>query len=144
MTALRFTIIFLGLLLLGCDPSPNESANVKTIEKQIWALEHSYIVNHRNADFENLFSAWHDKFLGWPDNLTDPADKDAVIVYIRQRYPVPKSWNFQIDPKGIQVHGDIVINHYILHIAGTSTRVTHTWIREDSQWKILGGMSNRH
>ena len=63
---------------------------------------------------------------------------------------VPGTWSFQIEKAGIQIHGDVAITHFILQRtvdfdAGAavkrSSRVTHTWIREDPQWKIIGGMS---
>jgi len=144
MTGPRFIFLVVMVSFTGCTQPPNESSGITAIEKQIWTLEHTYINHHKNANLEGIFPIWHEKFLGWPDDLPDPANKDAVILYTRQRSSAPKSWDFRIEPKGIQVHGDIVINHYIFHISGTSTRVIHSLIREGSQWKILGGMSNRH
>ncbi|MBN1418606.1 MAG: hypothetical protein JXP34_07490 [Planctomycetes bacterium] len=42
------------------------------------------------------------------------------------------------------------MNHYTIHIPSKdpdgkdeerSMRITHTWLREDGVWKVLGGMS---
>ena len=113
------------------------------IEEQIWALEEVYIANHRDGNIDGIIPIWHDKFLGWPDNLPHPANKKGVIKYTKQRITFPGSWDFKIERKGIQIYGNIVVNHYLLHISGRTTRVIHTWVKENTQWKILGGMSNR-
>ena len=143
MKRLTWTLLLVSFALTACSQDTGVASD-SDIEKEIWALENSYLKNHRDANHDKIASLWHDKFLGWPDNLPQPADKAGVIQYTKQRNAKPGSWNFKIEPKGIQVQGDIVINHYLLKIGGTSTRVTHTWVKEDSQWRILGGMSNRH
>ena len=84
----------------------------------------------------------------------EPADKTAVVGFLKRNAAVPGRWSFEIEPKGIRVHGNVAVTHYLIHTtvknaSGTgiahkrTTRITHTWIRDDSQWKILGGMSSR-
>lgn len=53
-------------------------------------------------------------------------------------------------PSGVQVIVDTVINHYRIRFSGRnlngtkideSIHVSHTWIREASEWKLLSGMA---
>ena len=57
-----------------------------------------------------------------------------------------------IKREGIRVVNDVVITHYLLKISWvddngveqtSESRLTHTWVKEGSHWKIFGGMSNR-
>jgi len=120
----------------------------RTAEAGIWALEQAYWEFNRDADHERIISTWHDKFLGWPDAEPKPIDKEQGARYVRERYAKPASYSFKIDPTGIQVLGNVAVNHYTVHLTwedGTektrSMRITHTWIRDATGWKVLGGMS---
>jgi len=117
--------------------------NQRRISEQIWALEERYITSYRSANFEDLKVIWHDKFLGWPADLKYPANKKAVIKYTKEKNSKYSSWDFKVERMGIQILGNTVINHYNLLISGMTTRVTHTWIKEGTQWRIFGGMSDR-
>ncbi len=73
------------------------------------------------------------------------------MKYLEENYPEPIQVVFQISRKDIRILGDIAITHYLLISSWvdedgieqkSESRITHTWIKEDSQWKILGGMSN--
>jgi hypothetical protein len=53
-------------------------------------------------------------------------------------------------PSGIRIIGDIAINHYGIRFMGRNLdgsnfrgviHVSHTWIKEESQWKLLSGMA---
>lgn len=144
---LRFTWPLLLLFFfcpIGIFASDSE------IEAEIWSLEEAYISGFRDAAHDKVIPMWHEQFLGWPANRTRPADKQAVVAYLKRYAAVHGTWSFEIKKAGIHIHKDVAITHFILHRtvdsdAGMetrrSTRVTHTWIREGSQWKILGGMS---
>lgn len=120
------------------------------VEAEIWGLEEAYISYFRDAAHDKVIPLWHDQFLGWPNSEFRPANKKAVVSYLKRVAPLPGNWSFEIERAGIQIYGDVAITHYIIHrtvnsSAGndykSSTWVTHTWIREDSHWKIIGGMS---
>ena len=113
-------------------------------------LEEDYAAGFRDAADDKVIPMWHEHFLGWPASESRPADKQAVVEYLRKHAAVPGTWSFQIEKAGIQSRRDVAITHFILQRtvdsdAGVavkrSSRVTHTWIRDDPQWKILGGMS---
>lgn len=152
---MKKTTVFLSLMLtlggLGMQAAFGEKKQPE-VEKEIWALEQTYLANHRDANHQQIIPMWHDQFLGWPDDEAKPADIKAVTLRLRRRYPEPASWTFTIEPGGIRVIGNVAINFYTVHFftkddAGQeqkrSRRVTHTWIKDGSQWKILGGMSKQ-
>ena len=152
---MKKTIVFLSLMLalegLGMQAALGEEKQPE-VEKEIWALEQTYLANHQHANHQQIIPMWHDQFLGWPDDEPKPTGIKAVTLRLRRRYPVPAAWTFTIEPGGIRVIGNVAINFYTIHFltkddAGQeqkrSRRVTHTWIKEGSRWKILGGMSKQ-
>lgn len=123
----------------------------ETVEAEIWNLEQAYWEYNRDADHKRIIASWHDKFLGWPDAEPKPIDKEQGARYARKNYAKPASYSFMIEPTGIQVLGDVAVNHYRVHLTSKdgdakerkrSMRITHTWIQSGSGWKILGGMSD--
>ena len=133
--------LFLSLNILQQKTLASDENKESQIEKRIWALEQAYITYHRDAAHEKVIPMWHERFLGWPHSEFRPADKDGVVRYLQRNSSVPGTWSFKIERTGIRITGNIAIVHYNLLIGGTTTRVTHTWINENSVWKILGGMS---
>ena len=122
----------------GANPTPAES--------QIWALEHAYWEFNRDAKHQQIIATWHDKFLGWPDGEPSPIDKEKGIRYVRENYAEPASYAFEIERAGIRILGNVAVNHYAVHLKWKdgkkrSMRITHTWVREENGWKVLGGMS---
>lgn len=122
-------------------------ANQKTAEAQIWALEQAYWEFNRDAEHEQIIATWHDKFLGWPDGQPKPIDKEEGVRYVRENYAKPASYCFEIERAGVRILGDVGVNYYAVHLKWKegktrSMRITHTWVREQNDWKILGGMSN--
>ena len=77
-------------------------------------LEEDYAAGFRDAADDKVIPMWHEHFLGWPAS--------------------------EIEKAGIQIRRDVAITHFILQRtvdsgAGAavkrSSRVTHTWIRDD-------------
>lgn len=134
----------------SADDNPKSAgpsgANSTTAESQIWALEQAYWESNRDAKHEQIIATWHDKFLGWPDGEPRPIDKKEGIRYVRENYAEPASYAFEIEPAGIRFLGNVAVNYYVAHLKWKdgrkrSMRITHTWVREEGRWKVLGGMS---
>ena len=124
---------------------------LSNIESQIWILEETYVSAYKNAEHDKILALLHDQFLGWPDPEERPTEYNQVARFLHEKYSTPGTWSFEIDRAGIQIFGNVVITQYVIIATGKdaegsivkqTTRITHTWIKEDSQWKILGGMSN--
>jgi ketosteroid isomerase-like protein len=147
-----FSVACLGVVLIsgpGCVS--HESERESSVARVIWSLEQAYFEHNRNADYEKIVSTWHEEFLGWPDPEPKPIDKEEGARYVRRNFKEPASFTFEIEPAGIRVVGDVAVNHYTVHFTTKddqgreekrSLRVTHTWIKENGEWKVLAGMSN--
>ena len=151
-------IISISLLFFFVTPlfaqDEERSANNKwdKVEEEIWSLEEDYISYFGKANHDAILSLYHSQFLGWPDSRNHPVGKISAAKFLEKKYPEPVQSFFKINREGIRIVEGVVITHYLLNISWIDddgveqtreSRLTHTWIKEDSQWKILGGMSNR-
>jgi hypothetical protein len=119
----------------------------KTAEAQIWALEQAYWEFNRDAKHEQIIATWHEKFLGWPEGEPRPINTEGGTLYIRDSYAEPATYTFEIERMGFSKLKNVAVNHYSVHLKWKdgqkrSMRITHTWVREDAGWKVLGGMSD--
>ena len=130
-------------------PDNNKWDNV---EEEIWSLEEDYISYFSKANHEAILSFYHSRFLGWPDLRNHPVGKNGAAKFLKENYPEPTQSVFKIKREGIRIVNDVVITHYLLKISWvddngveqtSKSHLTHTWVKEDSHWKIFGGMSNR-
>ena len=144
-------IIFLITPLSAQDEDRQDSTWIK-IEEEIWSLEEDYISYFSKANHAAILSLYHSQFLGWPDSELHPAGKKKAAEFLEEKYPEPTQSVFKIKREGIRIVEGVVITHYLLNLSWIDdegveqtreSRLTHTWIKEDSNWRILGGMSNR-
>ncbi len=144
------SLVFLAGLSCQVIPAFGDQ-DLTEIEEEVWALEETYVAALKNAEHDELLGFLHDDFLGWPDSQERPADKIEAARFLQNNFAQPGEWSFHIDRAGIRIHGDIVITHYVINMSDKNgdgiektqaIRITHTWIRDASQWRILGGMSN--
>jgi len=151
-------IISLVLLYFFITPlsaqDKERSANNRwdKVEEEIWSLEEDYISYFGKANHDAILSLYHSQFLGWPDSRNHPVGKNSAAKFLKENYPEPIQSVFKINREGIRVVDDVVITHYLLNLSWIDnegveqtreSRLTHTWFKENSEWKILGGMSNR-
>jgi ketosteroid isomerase-like protein len=132
-------------LAVAASPSKDDA--------QIWSSEKEYWEDVKANDLEKYRSLWHEDFLGWPSVSPNPLGKSHITDWITtQTSKGLKLQSYSIEPLAVHVTGDVAIDHYRITMnwtkAGTSeaagpevTRITHTWIRIDGRWQILGGMS---
>jgi ketosteroid isomerase-like protein len=118
------------------------------VEEEIWALEHAYFANLYRADYAGVLALVDPRFLAWPDTSPQPIDRDGSARFMRELIPAPTTCQVRIERAGIRAAGDIALTAYVLHIecAGgraspRPSRITHTWVRQDAKWMLLGGMS---
>jgi ketosteroid isomerase-like protein len=122
-------------------------------EAQVWQLEKAYWEYVKANDLEKYRALWHENFVGWPFVSSAPVRKDHITAWITAN--TSKGFNLQsysIEQLAIQLTDDIAINHYRIKAtwansegAGARTdamRITHTWIRTQGTWQIIGGMSS--
>ncbi len=119
-------------------------------QEEIWELEEAYFTNLYKANYEAVIDIVHDQFLGWPDSVPQPINKEQSTRFMKQLIPKPAPCALRIERAGIRLLGNAAITQYMLHVncsdsSGVektqSSRITHTWVKERGCWKLLGGMS---
>ncbi len=121
-------------------------------EAQIWNLEKAYWEYVKANDLEKYRALWHQNFVGWPLVSSAPVRKDHITDWITSNTSKGvKLQSYSIERLAIQVTGDVAINHYRIkanwannegaEVRTDALRITHTWIRTDGTWQIIGGMS---
>jgi len=121
-------------------------------QAEVWQLEKAYWEDVKSNDLAKYRALWNENFLGWPYVSSTPVRKDHITDWITANTSRGiKLQSYSIEQLGIQATGDVVIDHYRVKFTwankdGAETkvntmRITHTWIRTDGTWQILGGMS---
>jgi ketosteroid isomerase-like protein len=120
-------------------------------EKAVWKLETAYWEDVKSLDLKSYMTLWHENVIGWPYGNSQPARIDHIADWIT-RYTdkgLRLQW-FSIQQAASQSTGDLVVTHFWLtsfwadkggHGEPSTQRITHTWIKTDKSWQIIGGMS---
>jgi ketosteroid isomerase-like protein len=144
--------LFFFIHLSAQDNEENKRVKIKEVEEEIWSLENDYISYFADANHNAILDLYHSQFLGWPDSESHPSDKKSAVKFLEENYPEPVRMTAKLKREGIRVSGNIAITHYLVIFswvdeAGmtqkSESRITHTWIKENSHWKIFGGMSSK-
>jgi len=153
--ALALTPVILASLLWACPPvhaaPPARGSGSGGVEETIWALEEAYFTNLYCADYAGVLALVDPRFLAWPGTSPQPIDRDGSARFMRELIPAPTTCQVRIDRAGIRVAGNVALTEYTLHVdcgggraSPRPSRITHTWVRKDAKWTLLGGMSHDH
>jgi len=139
---------------LANTASPVEDSGWRAgIEAQIWNLEKAYWEYVKTNDLQKYRVLWHDDFVGWPFVSAAPVQKDHITDWLTTNTAKGlKLQSYSIEQLAVRVTGDIAIDHYRIKMNWASSntgevertdamRITHTWIRTNGTWQIIGGMS---
>jgi ketosteroid isomerase-like protein len=149
-TAASLVILALVFGVFSSSPATGAEYGRNTMEEEIWKLEEAYFTNLYRADYEGVLTLVHPQFLGWPGNLPKPIGREESAQFMKRLIPRPTPCTIRIERDGLQRSGDTALTQYTLHVncpeaSGTarrqSSRITHTWVGQEGQWKLLGGMS---
>ena len=145
-----FMLAVLSAVLMpsfGATARPQSSGD----EQTLWNLERSYREDVRDNNLTAYMALWHKDFLGWPSVSPAPVRKDHITDWIT--VPTSKGRTFKLvefKPATIQISGDIAVPCYWVSFEwrdkdgkgpSSTLRVTHTWLKEGTDWRIIGGMS---
>jgi hypothetical protein len=116
----------------------------------IWALEEACEAAFRAGEHEKSISFFHDQFLGWPEPTRPLMDRSDLLRWNKKDASELGAYTFKIERSGIRIIGNTATTNLIYHFAGKTSdgvefkethRWAHTWIKGDSEWKILAGMT---
>ncbi|HKH98867.1 MAG TPA: nuclear transport factor 2 family protein [Candidatus Sulfotelmatobacter sp.] len=127
-------------------------AQQSTEEQAVWKLEHSYWEYVKALDLKGYLELWHPNFVGWPSVSAQPQRKNHITDWITANTSKGLHLkSYSLEPAASQVTGNIVVVHYWLTSVWAdkdgrgephTLRVTHTWIKDEKGWQIIGGMSS--
>ena len=124
---------------------PQASDNKQTL----WNLEHEYWRYVQKNDLPSYLNLWHKDFLGWPSISATPLRRDHTTDWITSQTSEGLI-AVEFKPAEIQITGDVAVLYYWLTYAWLdkdgkgaphTLRVTHTWLKDGKDWRIIGGMS---
>ena len=134
---LGIIIVFSGFHALGAEWSE--------AQKEIWKLEIKYWECIKNADVETYKNLLHNKVVLMGARNYSPNNKPEGIEKIKNSVSdESKPDSYEIKPLSIQLFEKVAIvcfNYkYTGHKFSDSGRVTHTWLKQNSTWYLIGAM----
>ncbi len=147
---LRVMVCALAVILLAPHRLASRPQN-QTNEQEIWSLEHAYWRYAQDNNLQAYLGLWHKDFLGWPLSNAAPVRKDHITDWLTsQTSKGIKFREVELKPASMQMNGNVAVVYYWdkykwldkngKEIPGTS-RITHTWLKDGNDWRIIGGMS---
>jgi len=119
-------------------------------QKEVWQMEETYWRDVKAFDEAHYLTLWHENFLGWPRDQKTPIGKVALRDAVHQKFQRKGTLDYEFLSKSVGVTGNVGITQYAVKSSFTGTggektsfnsRITHTWLKTDQGWKIVGGMS---
>jgi ketosteroid isomerase-like protein len=129
----------------------NKPSQISGDQQTLWNLERNYWRYVQENDLQSYLSLWHKDFLGWPSVSNAPVRKDRITDWITTQTSkglTPKLLEFK--PAEVQITGDVAVLYYWITYKWSdkegkgephTLRITHTWLRDAKDWRIIGGMS---
>jgi len=148
------SVVILGTVaLVGLSPAMLASAEDQSVSA-VWSLEHDYWRFVKAGDVENYLTLWHKDFVGWPCHTDHPVGRSGVGGWVQEIRNKRITFTADLTREAAQVFGNIVVVHYRSTMVSTypdgrvegrgqESKFTHTWMKVDSSWQIIGGMCGR-
>lgn len=127
------------------------AADTAADEQRLWERERAYWQYVEKNELVAYADLWHKDFLGWPSVSSAPVRKDHITDWITSQ--TSKGHTFkagEFKPAALQVTGDVAFACYWITFSwldrdgkgeAHTLRITHAWLREGKDWRIIGGMS---
>jgi hypothetical protein len=128
--------------------SSPQAPKLTTAEQAVWEQEETYWRLVKADNRQGYLDLWDDQFVGWPRFEAVPIHKDKITHFMSER----KVLDYKLEPFSVrQFGGDVVVTLYRSTVRSTDRtganesthagRLTHTWMKTDKGWRIIGGMS---
>lgn len=126
-------------------PAPQDKA---AIQAEIWAKEQAIYAARGRGDIGVYLSNTATDYLAWPPLRAKPEGNDGLNQTGRELKGKNQE-QLAMNLTGFAVNGDTAVIYYDTHRTRRSDgtpaderfEVTHTWVRENGQWKVFGGMA---
>jgi hypothetical protein len=118
---------------------------------EVWAREDAYWRFVKAGDVDNYLKLWNTNFRGWPCATEHPATKTTIGDWVREIRDNKIRFSYDLMREGAaNVNGTVVVYYRTPMVyqysdgrtegAGLTRKFTHTWMKVDGTWQIIGGM----
>jgi len=118
-------------------------AEFSEAQKEIWNLEKKYWESIKNGDRETYKNLLHDDLVSMPSRMSEPVNK-AREIHSFYRVVAYTLKSYEIEPLAIQLFDNVAIVCYYYKYTSKdvsdSGRVTHTWMKQNGTWYLIGLM----
>jgi hypothetical protein len=122
-----------------------------SIVDEVWAMEDSYWRYVKAADVEKYLTLWNKDFRGWPCGDLHPATKANIGDWVREIRDKKVRFTSALSREGATSVGGVVVVYYRTPMnyeypdghkesVGKPVKITHTWMKVNGRWEIVGGM----
>jgi ketosteroid isomerase-like protein len=127
-------------------------ASVAAAEKDdVWKMEEAYWRYVKAGEVDAYISLWHEDFVGWPCSTLQPSRKANIGDWVREIRDKGVKVTCELHREAVQYFGDVAVVHYSTPLVyeypdgkitgeGELLKFTHTWMKVNGQWLIIGGM----
>lgn len=120
-------------------------------QDDVWKMEESYWRYVKAGEVDKYVSLWHEDFVGWPCSTLQPSRKANIGDWVSEIRDKSVKVTFELHREAVQYFGDVAVVHYSTPLVyeypdgritgkGELLMFTHTWMRVNGQWQIIGGM----
>ncbi len=135
-------------LILAAAAVPAPAADLAAARDTIWTKEQSIYAGRGKGDLAPYLAALATGYLSWPPFDAKPKGENGIRA-TQQKMAGKTAEALAMTLDDFTLHGDTAIIYYHTHRsrladgtpADETWEVTHSWVREDGQWKVLGGMA---
>jgi hypothetical protein len=116
--------------------------------ERVWSMELAYWNHVKELDLKGFASLWHPNGVAWRDG--SPRTRDDAIAWLKHnRDRGLYLEEFESKAQEIRITDNVAVTFYYIRSLwvneegrGTSrhNRVTHTWIKSGTAWRIVGEM----
>lgn len=144
------TAAMLALCPLCLSGFAQQRTRAGSATEQVWAGEQAYWRYVKSRDVTRYLALWSDDFAGWPIVNEHPEHKADVAAFVRANGSLSHVVGYELHRESVEMHGDAVITFYRAtvsrrnadgSVSTTTYRMTHTWMKNNDEWQIVGGMS---
>lgn len=148
------TALLAGLVAAAAAaiPAALHAQQLSPEQQRVWERETTYWKLWKAADVEGFMALWDPHLADWPHATSEPVQRAALRQMVEKQFEFigAGTFDYRLHRLSVTVVGDVAVTFYTVHTTyrasdGTESegdsRLTHTWLRTDGTWRIVGGMS---
>jgi len=120
-------------------------------QTKVWQVEELYWKVVAAGDVDGYSALFHENFIGWPCTSDTPKGTQNSSAWVKEIRDNKWTLNYTLRPEAVQLFDDVAVVHYAAEYVfdyGNGTRrgegdwrkFTHTWLKKDGRWLLIGGM----